>query len=396
MVLDRVLEGAGLTRADLAGDAPRVVASAYEGRVRDLFFEGVPGLSTLAWVGELDGLEELRVVGATLPELDGLSGACALRRARLARNGVADLSALAACEQLEALWIVEESVTSLESLPALPSLRELYVDHTALTDLGGIAGREALERLVVTHAGLRSVEGIERLPALRALDVSHNRLATFAGLGTLPRLATIHASHNELTDAAPLDDQPSLVEVDLRHNRLDDFPAAALTGDAPKITDNPGGEAYFAAQAQAETDARRLAREREQPDGTIPELPQRRGSTRSVRRSLTWSGRSVTGHGSIGRFEGMPFVELLELDPANVIDPHKNADSVRLTATVESGAVRLIFAERDSGYAYTELGPGEPAIVRTRLYETSFGIGFFAQALDGSAEGLRFELEPDR
>lgn len=290
---------------------------------------------------------------------------------------------------------MEEPLTSLASLPMLPNLRELYVDRVALNDLDGIAGRDALHTLLINDAGLTSVAGID-LPALRTLDVRHNRIASLADLGELPLLETIHAAHNELTDASVLDRLPVLVEVDLRHNRLETFPEVALGTVAPKITDNPGAQAYFDAQARAKAEAERRAREAERPDGHLAELPERRGSVRSARRSLTWSGRSVRGHGSIARLEGMPFVELHEIDPTNVIDPHKNARPVRVTASVESGSVRLIFAEQSSGYAYKDVAPGESVTVRARLYETNFRIGFYVQAIDGRAEGLRYELEPEQ
>lgn|GEM_PF-1867934 len=394
--LDTVLESAGLTREDLSGDTPKVVAHSLDGRLRDLFLQSAPKLSTLGWVSELDGLEELRVVGAELPRLDGLSPPCSLRRLRLGRNGLEDLSALEACEQLEALWIVEEPLESLVTLPALPNLRELYIDEVALEDLAGMPGRDSLETLLVRNAGLKSLRGVGRLPRLRTLDVQRNELESFAGLGDLPALEKVHAARNRLTDASGLDRLPSLVEVDLRLNRLETFPAVALRGDAPKITDNPGAEAYFVAQARAEADARRRAREAEQPDGHLTELPERRGSVRGTRGSLSWSGRSVSGDGSIARLEGMWFVELHELDPANVIDPHKNAESVRATVSVESGRLRVIFAEQSTGYAYKDVSPGEPASVRARLVESSFAIGFFVHAVDGVSEGLRYELEPDR
>lgn len=92
----------------------------------------------------------------------------------------------------------------------------------------------------------------------------------------------------------------------------------------------------------------------------------------------------------------MPFVKLHEIDPTNVIDPHKNAQAVRVTASVESGRVRLILAEQSSGYAYKDVEPGESTTVRARLYETNFRIGFYVQAVDGRAEGLRYEIEPER
>lgn len=395
--LDRALEAAGLDRAALSEDEPPLEVLVRDGRVRRIAFHSAPTLTTLAWVAELEGLEALDLVDAQLPALDGLTGPCRLTQLRLMRTQTTSLAALGACPTLERLTVVDVPMNSLASLPPLPALEELVVDRTPLRDTGGLTGRGSLTTLRLTNTELASLAGIDTLAALTSLNVSHNRLTTLQGLGpSLSALRELNVSHNQLTDASALDALPALADPDLTHNQLTAFPAVALRAPQPRITDNPGAEAFFAERRVATQRAEAQALAAEIPTAHAPELPAARLTTRESRRSTRWSGNDVTGNGSIERLEGAGWIALSEHDRLDFSRTGRNANPVRLQLTVRSGTARVYFDRTSSGYPYVDVRPGAPVTARGALRRGETLVGFFVAARGGPVEGLRYQVEPAR
>jgi len=369
--LDALLEETGVERSALKAKDGPVTVSVRQGAVTGLRVVGPPKRGALQAIGGFSQLETLDLRRAT-ESLDGLPERCALRAMTLDANGIEDFGPLSRCASIETLTIRGERLRTIADLPHLPALRELVVEDVPLRSLEGVGERARLERLRVSGAGLESVAGLESLPALRELDLSDNAL----------------------NDAAALDRFSGLESVDLSNNALDTFPAVALAAEVPKISGNPGADAAREAALHDALEARGARRRAERTFEFADVLPPLEGRTNGARKSVSWSGRAVTGDGSIAEVSGVVAVQLRTFEPTELRDVAKRPEDRRLVLNVDEGAVRVYFGRGPGRVPYVRVEPGAPRAVQTALIGGDRWVGFVVEAVDGPASGFRYTLGP--
>jgi len=121
-----------------------------------------------------------------------------VRALRISGTPLADMSAVAAFEELESLWFDRNKIVELNGTGGLSKLRELNLRENQLTTIA----RGRLPKTLVI------------------LDVGHNQLTAIEGIASAQALMRLFAAHNALTATEPLLGCPYLAEVDLDHNKV--------------------------------------------------------------------------------------------------------------------------------------------------------------------------------
>ena len=197
----------GLRRLALdAGPRDSVKPVAGLRNLEYLFLRG--GRNGWAHLGALDGLEEVAIFDARLP----------------------DLRVMRRWERVRSLYLRGRRIKSLGGIRALEALQWATLDYLGVTDLAPLDGLERLTRLELSALRLDDLSPLARLSSLRDLTLSGGEspwhVASLAPLAELTHLQELKLRGARIRDRdlSSLERLPSLRRVDL-------YPAGYL-GDA--------------------------------------------------------------------------------------------------------------------------------------------------------------------
>ncbi len=184
----------------------------------------------------LSAMTELRTLNLARNEVSDLTPLAALTELRtlnLARNQFSDLTPLAGLINLRELDLSDNLFSDLSFLATLGSnpyfggfrtlklARNSVADLSALEELG--RHRPDLRELDLSGNAIRNIEPITALPRLRRLDLSDNRIADVEPLVANPRidLDYLNLAGNRIEDVTPLTGT-TIRELDLSRNTITD------------------------------------------------------------------------------------------------------------------------------------------------------------------------------
>lgn len=364
------------------------------GQVTSLSLGGTR-LATAESLARLPALRTVRLRDNRLATLRDVPNPCQWTHLDLAGNEFTDLDALSACPALEVLNVARNALTHWPPLAALPRLTHLDLSSNALTDLHGLQGHPTLHDLSLAHNEVATLWGLDGLPDLERLDLSGNHLTALDGEGRLPGLKWLRIGSNRL-EALPADWHtrwPSLEWVDANYNPLRALPegfeprtasrratsqAEPIGGGWPvlNVAHTPAAE-RMAQAAYAVHDPAQLHE--------VASLPRAHGRWHKARtRSRTRTGFS-SGLYEQGRADWLRGVGTRAFETDRAL-------SVTVTASVESGRLRVYLRSATGGYAYAEALPGKPLrIVGTPVTGTSAYVVYF-EAVSERAEGIAWTI----
>ena len=174
-------------------------------------------LSMLSIKGLDIGEDELDALAAALPAcaihseasaadvsditLGGVTFSSDVKELDLSGQGLRDISALAACKQLQWLKLSGNEISDLQPLMNLQYLSILDVSSNSISDLRPLIGVETLRVLNAAENGLLDTAAVGAMTGLQELDLSGNPIGDFSGLGRLSNLSTLRLANTGLNDA---------------------------------------------------------------------------------------------------------------------------------------------------------------------------------------------------
>lgn len=245
----------GLTALDLSDNNISDIRALAELKgLRTLYLDNNP-ITDFSVLAELENLTTLSIKGIAISEeqLQALSSAlpsCAIhtdtdqedaaditlggvtfksdvKELNLSSRGITDISALAACRELERLDLTGNKISDITPLMDIPGLKEVVIKDNQVTDLRPLMALNTLAYINAEGNGITSTVPLGSLTGLKELHLAGNPISDYSGLSRLYSLETLGLEDTGLQD----DDLDSL--KGLSNLRL-------LT-----ITNNPelGGEA---------------------------------------------------------------------------------------------------------------------------------------------------------
>lgn len=216
------------------------------------------GFTTLeapgAGIADLTGLEycrDLEVIDLTGNAVAGTTPVAALphvRVLRLNQNNIVDIAPLATLTTLEELRLKGNALATLPDMSGLLSLRVASLGNNALTDLTPLQDLPAIEELgLVENAFGDGLQPLATLLTLRTLWLDRNDVGDLGPLSGLSQLEVLHAEGCLLTELFPLAALTSLQALYLQDNEIAEVPDLQVNaaagglgaGDVVYLTGNP-------------------------------------------------------------------------------------------------------------------------------------------------------------
>ena len=178
------------------------------------------GLSTIAGLNGVSGLNYLDLSNNTLRNIEPLSAMSALTEVDLSHNALVTVAPLSGAKVITKLDVSHNSLSSTSSFASLVSLTELSIANNTLADLSGMGNLNALTHLDLSNNQLTAVAELSACTHLIRLNISSNLLTDISPLVAVNSIEDLNFSHNQVTQIPQWDKACALVRIDGSHNML--------------------------------------------------------------------------------------------------------------------------------------------------------------------------------
>ena len=240
-----------------------------------LYLSGNPDIESLEPLYQLDSLttldirgreitdEELQALEDELPgctiltddpketvteiTLGGFTFRSDVTELNLANCGITDISALAACTNLESLNLSGNSISSISVLAGMPSLKTLDISGNQISSISPLMALTQLESLNAANNSISNIAALSEHTALKTLTLDGNPLESLNTLSGLTGLETLSLRETGLddTDLTALHSLTGLKSLDLGGNTgISSSAADALIAALPNCDVQVPSEIY--------------------------------------------------------------------------------------------------------------------------------------------------------
>ncbi len=117
---------------------------------------------------------------------------------------------------LEELRLGGNQITEVEALAELQELKSLSLRNNPLDNLQGLESLQGLEHLDLSNTGLEDPEVLKELKNLRSLTLDNNEIREITGLRNLLKLERLRVRNNKIADISPLFNEEELIFGEMR------------------------------------------------------------------------------------------------------------------------------------------------------------------------------------
>lgn len=162
-------------------------------------------------------------------------------------RGIADISGVEYCTNLEKLELMENSISDINKLSNLIKLTELNLYKNQIIDISPISGLTNLTNVRFNTNQISKISALSNLTNLSELYIGDNQISNISALTNLTSLTKLYLYDNQIIDISALTNLLNLVKIYLRGNQIVDIePLVNNTGvddgDEVWINDNPLSE----------------------------------------------------------------------------------------------------------------------------------------------------------
>ncbi len=147
--------------------------------------------------------------------------------------GIADLSGLEHCPNLDRIFVRGNSITSLAPLAGLMKLRSIQAVNNAITNIDTLAGLINLDQLLLRDNQITDISAMANMSKLTSVDIENNDISSIAALAGKPDMIVLHAGYNSISDISALAGMTELNGLGLPGNQITDISAL---GGLTKLT----------------------------------------------------------------------------------------------------------------------------------------------------------------
>lgn len=134
--------------------------------------------------------------------------------------GIADLSGLEYCVNLEGLRLDSNEIRDLSPLAGLMKLERLCLDDNRIVDVAPLSHLESLRKLDLSNNEIETLAPLSDLPSLYGLGANDNRITDLGSFSGMRNIEDLRLNNNKLTDISALEFLTDLVLLDLEHNLI--------------------------------------------------------------------------------------------------------------------------------------------------------------------------------
>ena len=115
-------------------------------------------------------------------------------------RGLTDITALASCTKLKALYLTGNDIADISALASCRELRSLWLGTNRITDISALASCGKLDTLSLENNGVADISALTGCARLTTLNLQGNRLIEISGLASYGRLGWLYLGENQITD----------------------------------------------------------------------------------------------------------------------------------------------------------------------------------------------------
>ncbi|HUU94502.1 MAG TPA: leucine-rich repeat protein [Phycisphaerae bacterium] len=182
------------------------------------------GIANLSGLEYCTNLEYLDLVDNDIVDLGPLAGLTKLKTLHLGNNLIVNISLLADLPALEVLTLIANQVSDLGALQGMTSLLSLNVSYQLDMQIPeSVEAQQPPGFVYADHTILSDISKLAGLTGLTELRLSGNRISDISPLAGLTELRTLGLAENRFTGLTPLQGLPNLKTVFLNQNPITDL-----------------------------------------------------------------------------------------------------------------------------------------------------------------------------
>ena len=206
------------------------------------------GIASLTGLEYCDEIEGLLFTNNNITDLTPLAGLSRLWGLNFYGNDINDLTPLAGISNLVQLNLGANKFTSIAPLQNLPNLLVLRLHENTISDLTPVGSISSVEDLDLHSCHLSNISFLSSLTNVKWLQLQVNQISDISSLSALTQLRQVILGFNSITDISALSSLADLETIDLTHNQVSDITALVNnagigSGDVVRIEQNPLSQA---------------------------------------------------------------------------------------------------------------------------------------------------------
>lgn len=201
------------------------VGDIYQSDVENLtaLYDEGGGIADLSGLEYCTNLEILYLWTNPISDISQLSALTNLRVLDISRNQISDISPLVGLTELTELNLLKNNIADISALSELDNLSRLAAGRNPISDLSPLSNLKQLKMLILDRCGISDIAPIYNLTGLTSLNLWRNKISDISPLTQLGNLTYLILSENEISDISPLVSLNNLRQLQLAVNQISDI-----------------------------------------------------------------------------------------------------------------------------------------------------------------------------
>jgi len=205
-------------------------------------FPNVPGPLTLSLL--LSNVTSVYAIDAGIADLTGLDACANMEYLDLDYNNFTDISLLAVLNRLYSLSLDGDALPDISVLSGMTMMDYLSLGYCGVADITPLAGLEQMSQLNLHYNQITNISPLAHMADVYQLVLAANQISDINPLASLTNLSYLDLANNNIVDISALAQLPYLYRLDLSYNQIADiYPLVQNTGlgmyDEVTLTGNP-------------------------------------------------------------------------------------------------------------------------------------------------------------
>jgi len=188
------------------------------------------GMSDLAGIHNLTGLDDLTINQNSVTDLSPLSTLTGLTKLNVSNNGLSDLSPLSGLTALVDLIAFGNAITDVSPLGPLTGIRFLNLGENNFSDITALSGMTTMWSLQLANNPISDISAVAGMLDVESINLGGTLVSDLSPLAGLTKMELLAVTGGSVTDLSPLSGLTAMRELSIYDNPFSDLsPLAGLT-----------------------------------------------------------------------------------------------------------------------------------------------------------------------
>ncbi len=186
------------------------------------------GIADLTGLEYCINLDRMFVSGNSIASLAPLAGLTKMLGIQAVRNSIVDISPLAGLTNLEQLLLSDNQISDISAMANMSKLTSVDLESNNISNIAALAGKSDMTGLHIGYNSISDISALAGMTKLTGLSLPSNQISDISALSGMTILTELDLYHNNVTDISPLSGMTELTVLNLWENDVTDI--SALSG----------------------------------------------------------------------------------------------------------------------------------------------------------------------